>query len=44
MDSTVVLMGHGTDHESHSAYPAIEYYFRDMGEMYMLVLLKVIQK
>ena len=31
MDSTVVLMGHGTDHESHSAYPAIEYYFRDMG-------------
>ncbi|WP_300277839.1 sirohydrochlorin cobaltochelatase [Peptacetobacter sp.] len=31
MDSTVVLMGHGTDHESHSAYPAIEYYLRDLG-------------
>lgn len=31
MDSTVVLMGHGTDHESHSAYPAIEYYLRDIG-------------
>ncbi|WP_315169359.1 sirohydrochlorin cobaltochelatase [Metaclostridioides mangenotii] len=28
-DEAVVFMGHGTDHESHSAYPAIEYAMRD---------------
>lgn len=27
----IVFMGHGTEHESHSAYPAIEYMFRDYG-------------
>lgn len=27
----VVFMGHGTNHESHSAYPAIEYMLRDSG-------------
>lgn len=25
----IVFMGHGTNHESHSAYPAIEYFMRD---------------
>lgn len=30
-ENTVVLMGHGTEHESHSAYPALEYYLRDAG-------------
>ncbi|MEG0857842.1 MAG: sirohydrochlorin cobaltochelatase [Terrisporobacter sp.] len=29
IDEAVVFMGHGTEHESHSAYPAIEYMFRD---------------
>ena len=28
---TTVFMGHGTEHESHSAYPALEYYLRDAG-------------
>ena len=28
-DEAVVFMGHGTTHESHSAYPALEYMFRD---------------
>ena len=27
----VVFMGHGTFHESHSAYPALEYMLRDAG-------------
>jgi len=27
----LVFMGHGTDHESHSAYPAIEYAMQDQG-------------
>lgn len=27
----IVFMGHGTYHESHSAYPAIEYMIRDHG-------------
>lgn len=30
-DEAVVFMGHGTLHESHSAYPAIEYMIRDHG-------------
>ena len=30
-DEAVVFMGHGTFHESHSAYPAIEYMLRDHG-------------
>lgn len=30
-DEAVVFMGHGTLHESHSAYPAIEYMLRDHG-------------
>ena len=29
IDEAVVFMGHGTEHESHSSYPAIEYMFRD---------------
>ena len=28
-DEAIVFMGHGTTHESHSAYPALEYMFRD---------------
>ena len=28
-DEAVVFMGHGTTHESHAAYPALEYMFRD---------------
>ena len=31
LDEAVVFMGHGTLHESHSAYPAIEYMLRDHG-------------
>lgn len=31
IDEGIVFMGHGTEHESHSAYPAIEYMFRDYG-------------
>ena len=31
IDEAVVFMGHGTEHESHSSYPAIEYMFRDYG-------------
>lgn len=31
IDEAIVFMGHGTEHESHSAYPAIEYMFRDYG-------------
>lgn len=30
-EEAVVFMGHGTFHESHSAYPAIEYMIRDHG-------------
>ncbi|MGL5693499.1 MAG: sirohydrochlorin cobaltochelatase, partial [Peptostreptococcaceae bacterium] len=30
-DEATVFMGHGTFHESHSAYPAIEYMLRDHG-------------
>lgn len=30
-DEAVVFMGHGTFHESHSAYPALEYMLRDHG-------------
>lgn len=30
-DEAIVFMGHGTFHESHSAYPAIEYVLRDHG-------------
>lgn len=30
-NEAVVFMGHGTFHESHSAYPAIEYMLRDHG-------------
>lgn len=30
-DETVVFMGHGTSHESHSAYPTLEYMMRDAG-------------
>lgn len=28
-DEAIVFMGHGTTHESHAAYPALEYMFRD---------------
>ena len=28
-EEAVVFMGHGTTHESHAAYPALEYMFRD---------------
>ena len=31
IDEAVVFMGHGTEHESHASYPAIEYMFRDCG-------------
>ena len=31
IDEAVVFMGHGTEHESHSSYPAIEYMIRDYG-------------
>ena len=31
IDEAVVFMGHGTEHESHSSYPAIECMFRDYG-------------
>ena len=31
IDEAVVFMGHGTEHESHSSYPAIEYMFREYG-------------
>ena len=31
IDEAVVFMGHGTEHESHSSYPAIEYMCRDYG-------------
>ena len=31
IDEAVVFMGHGTEHESHSSYPAIEYMFRVYG-------------
>lgn len=31
IDEAIVFMGHGTEHESHSSYPAIEYMFRDYG-------------
>ena len=31
IDEAGVFMGHGTEHESHSSYPAIEYMFRDYG-------------
>ena len=31
IDEAVVFMGHGTEHERHSSYPAIEYMFRDYG-------------
>lgn len=31
INEAVVFMGHGTEHESHCAYPAIEYMFRDYG-------------
>ena len=31
IDEAVVFIGHGTEHESHSSYPAIEYMFRDYG-------------
>ncbi|WP_297131547.1 sirohydrochlorin cobaltochelatase [Terrisporobacter sp.] len=31
IDEAIVFMGHGTEHESHSAYPAIECMFRDYG-------------
>lgn len=30
-DEAVVFMGHGTFHESHAAYPALEYMLRDHG-------------
>lgn len=30
-DEAVVFMGHGTYHESHCSYPAIEYMMRDYG-------------
>lgn len=30
-DEAVVFMGHGTFHESHSSYPALEYMLRDAG-------------
>ncbi|MGL5347285.1 MAG: sirohydrochlorin cobaltochelatase [Peptostreptococcaceae bacterium] len=30
-NEAVVFMGHGTFHESHSAYPALEYMLRDHG-------------
>ncbi|MDK2565025.1 sirohydrochlorin cobaltochelatase [Romboutsia sedimentorum] len=30
-DEAVVFMGHGTFHESHSAYPTLEYMLRDSG-------------
>lgn len=30
-DEAVVFMGHGTFHESHSSYPALEYIMRDYG-------------
>lgn len=30
-DEAVVFMGHGTFHESHSTYPALEYMMRDHG-------------
>ena len=29
IDEAIVFMGHGTEHESHSSYPAIEYMLRD---------------
>ncbi|MBN9648280.1 sirohydrochlorin cobaltochelatase [Terrisporobacter glycolicus] len=31
IDEAIVFMGHGTEHESHASYPAIEYMFRDYG-------------
>lgn len=31
IDEAIVFMGHGTGHESHASYPAIEYMFRDYG-------------
>lgn len=31
IEEAIVFMGHGTEHESHSAYPAIEYMLRDYG-------------
>ena len=31
IDEAIVFMGHGTEHESHSSYPAIEYMLRDYG-------------
>lgn len=30
-DDALVLMGHGTDHSSNAAYPAMEYVFHDRG-------------
>ncbi|CEI74101.1 MULTISPECIES: sirohydrochlorin cobaltochelatase [Romboutsia] len=30
-DEAVVFMGHGTFHESHASYPALEYMMRDAG-------------
>lgn len=29
IDEAIVFMGHGTEHESHASYPAIEYMLRD---------------
>lgn len=31
IDEAILFMGHGTEHESHASYPAIEYMFRDYG-------------
>lgn len=30
-DTAIVLMGHGTHHDSNSAYPALDYVFKHMG-------------
>lgn len=36
-DEVLMLMGHGTSHYSNSAYPALEYVFREMGYANILV-------
>lgn len=36
-DEVLMLMGHGTSHYSNSAYPALEYVFKEMGYTNILV-------
>lgn len=36
-DEILMLMGHGTSHYSNSAYPALEYVFKEMGYSNILV-------